>query len=234
MYGHGGTTKTYLWSTIISKLRSEGKIVLAVTSSGISSLLVEGGRTAHSRFKIPIDLDEFSCCTIKKNTHLAELICKTELVLWDEAPMNHRYVFEAVDRTFRDILSKSSPKAPSLPFGGMTMLFGGDFRQTLPVIPKMGGKATVGASLTKSHLWKHFILCPLLENMRVEKDVPPITVAGKNIQFRDWVLNIGDGIEQASDLNHDGQDSWIRIPEQVCRCETTTLIVCLGLDFRLN
>ncbi|XP_074375138.1 uncharacterized protein LOC141716868 [Apium graveolens] len=152
VYGHGGTGKTYLWSTIISKLRREGKIVLHVASSGLASLLVEGGRTVHSRFKIPIDIDEFSCCNIKKNTHFAELICKTNIVVWDEAPMNHRYVFEAVDRTFRDILSKRNPNAASLPFGGMTMLLGGDFRQTLPVVPKMGREATVNASVTKSHL----------------------------------------------------------------------------------
>ena len=66
VYGHGGTGKTFLWSTIISKLRSEGQIVLAVASSGIASLLIDGGRTAHSRFKIPIDVNESSTCEIKK------------------------------------------------------------------------------------------------------------------------------------------------------------------------
>ena len=35
---HGGTGKTFLWKTIIMKLRSQGKIVLAVASSGIASL----------------------------------------------------------------------------------------------------------------------------------------------------------------------------------------------------
>lgn len=60
VYGPGGTGKTLFWSTIISRLRSEGKIVLVVASSGITSLLMEGGRTVHSRFKIPIEIDEFS------------------------------------------------------------------------------------------------------------------------------------------------------------------------------
>ncbi len=58
VYGHGGTGKTYIWKTIISKLRSEGLIVLDVASSGIASLLLPGGRTAHSRFNIPIKIDE--------------------------------------------------------------------------------------------------------------------------------------------------------------------------------
>ncbi|XP_017239622.2 uncharacterized protein LOC108212408 [Daucus carota subsp. sativus] len=97
IYGHGGTGKTYLWSTILCKLRSEGHIVLVVATSGITALLIEGGRTAHSCFRIPIDINENSTCEIKKNTHLAELICKASLIIWDEAPMTHRFIFEAVD-----------------------------------------------------------------------------------------------------------------------------------------
>nr|GEU53274.1 DNA helicase [Tanacetum cinerariifolium] len=49
VYGHGGTGKTFMWKTIISSQRSQGKIVLAVASSGIASLLLPAGRTAHSR-----------------------------------------------------------------------------------------------------------------------------------------------------------------------------------------
>ncbi|GKB16804.1 DNA helicase PIF1/RRM3 [Tanacetum coccineum] len=40
VYGPGGTGKTFLYKTIISRLRSELKIVLAVASSGIASLLI--------------------------------------------------------------------------------------------------------------------------------------------------------------------------------------------------
>ncbi|GJU22814.1 DNA helicase [Tanacetum coccineum] len=60
VYGHGGTGKTFLWKTIISALHSERKSVLAVASSGIASLLLPSVRTAHSRFKIPIELIEES------------------------------------------------------------------------------------------------------------------------------------------------------------------------------
>ncbi|XP_076928672.1 uncharacterized protein LOC143592693 [Bidens hawaiensis] len=55
VYGHGGTRKTFLWSTSISAVRCKGDVVLAVAASGIVSLLLPLGRTAHSRFKIPID-----------------------------------------------------------------------------------------------------------------------------------------------------------------------------------
>ncbi|PIA34321.1 hypothetical protein AQUCO_03800129v1 [Aquilegia coerulea] len=88
----------------MAKLRSKGKIVLAIASSGIASLLLLGGRTAHSRFNIPLNVDEYSTCNITKRTELAKLIQKADLVIWDEATKNHKYVFEVVDKTFRDIM----------------------------------------------------------------------------------------------------------------------------------
>ncbi|CAI9297841.1 unnamed protein product [Lactuca saligna] len=66
VYGSGGTGKTFLWTTILSYFRSKGKIILAVAASGIASLLLPSGRTAHSRFVIPIDFTDKSSCNIKK------------------------------------------------------------------------------------------------------------------------------------------------------------------------
>nr|GEX54274.1 DNA helicase [Tanacetum cinerariifolium] len=86
-YSHGRTGKTFLWKTIISSLRSQGKIVLAAAS-----------------------------------------LADTDLIIWDEAPMNDHRCFEALDRSLRDINNKQF----SL-FGGKSVLLGGDFQQTLPV-----------------------------------------------------------------------------------------------------
>ena len=126
--GYGGTGKTYLWEAIRTKLRSEGKIVLAVTSSGIAALLLEGGRTTRSRFHLPLILTEESTCDIKQGSYLAELLKKTSLILYDEAPMANKICFEALDRTLRDILRHKSENSSDRPFGGMTMVLGGDFR----------------------------------------------------------------------------------------------------------
>ena len=104
--GHGGTGKTFLWNSIITYLRAKRKIVLTVASSGVASLLLPNGCTAHSRFRIPIDLDELSICDIKRGTKLADLIVKTNLIIWDEALMTNRQCFEALDRSLRDILSE--------------------------------------------------------------------------------------------------------------------------------
>nr|GEU67109.1 DNA helicase [Tanacetum cinerariifolium] len=45
VYGHGGTGKTFLWKVLINAVRSEGKIVLAIASSGIASLLLLAGKS---------------------------------------------------------------------------------------------------------------------------------------------------------------------------------------------
>lgn len=63
-----------------------GEIVLIVVSSGIAALLFASGRTVHSRFAIPINVDEDSTCNIKQDSALVELIGKAELIIWDESP----------------------------------------------------------------------------------------------------------------------------------------------------
>nr|GFC20957.1 hypothetical protein [Tanacetum cinerariifolium] len=68
VYGYGGTGKTYLYKTMSAALRSQGHIVLNVASSGIAALLLEGERTAHSRFAIPINILEDSMCHIPADT----------------------------------------------------------------------------------------------------------------------------------------------------------------------
>ena len=103
VYGYGGTGKTFLYKTLTAVLRSKSQIVLNVASSGIAALLLDGGRTAHSRFAIPINVVENSMCSISADSDLADLIRETKLIIWDEAPMVNRLCFEAFDRTLRDI-----------------------------------------------------------------------------------------------------------------------------------
>ncbi|XP_074306572.1 uncharacterized protein LOC141641825 [Silene latifolia] len=124
VYGHGGTGKTFLYGTISAKLRATNRIVLNVASSGIATLLLPGGRTAHSRFEIPIELFDDSTCNVRQNSQLAELLRQTSLIIWDEAPMDHRHAFEALDRTLRDVVSFKEPEASSKLFGGKVVLLG--------------------------------------------------------------------------------------------------------------
>lgn len=155
VYGSGGCGKTFLWKTLCTGLRSEGKIVLPVASSGIAATLQPGGRTAHSRFHIPLKLDHYSVAGIKHGTDFAELMQQTSLIIWDEAPMQHCHAFESVDRALRDIMSSMDPSRGGRPFGGITVVFGGDYRQILLVISKAVRGQIVAASLNRSKLWNH-------------------------------------------------------------------------------
>ncbi|KAL3620575.1 hypothetical protein CASFOL_035487 [Castilleja foliolosa] len=189
VYGHGGTGKTFLWRTIISFFRSVGKIVLAVVASGITSLLLPSGRTAHSRFNIPIDLTDQSTCHIKKGTHLADLLKQTLLIIWDEAPMSDRRCFECLDKTLRDITDNADR-----PFGGKTILLGGDFRQTLPVKVKCTHSEIIDSTLPRSNLWQHFRIFKLRDNMRLMSHGNNSESAEDASEFASWLLSIGDGL----------------------------------------
>jgi len=210
VYGSGGTSKTFVWTTFLSRLRGQGKIVLAVASSGIASLLLLGGRTAHSRFKIPIDLHDESTCNITQQMKVAELVRKPDLIIWDEAPMVHRRAFEVVDRTLRDLMQLDDTQVTEKIFGGKTVVLGGDFRQILPIVPKGGREDIVGASLPQSHLWQHVTILRLHINMRVMA-----TNFEEQRKFAKWVLNVGDDNLLAI-VEEEGVDpDWIKIPSHM-------------------
>jgi hypothetical protein len=181
LQGFGGTGKTFFNSSLCLHVRSSGKIALAVASSGIASLLLPGGRTAHSRFKIPLQINDSSTCNIAVNSQLAELITHASFILWDEAPMMHRHAFEALDRTLKDICNNVRP------MGGKVCVFSGDWRQILPVVICGTRGATVNASLTRSPLWSQVRLLNLYENMRLHPD---------EIDFSEWLLQVGDGTHE--------------------------------------
>ena len=74
------------------------------------------------------------------SSDLAELFHITKLIIWDEAPMCHRYSIEALDKSLQDIMHNGNP------FGGKVIVFGGDFRQILPVVPR-GNRSDISMQL---------------------------------------------------------------------------------------
>ncbi|GBO09561.1 hypothetical protein AVEN_233058-1 [Araneus ventricosus] len=130
--------------------RGKGHHVTPVAATGIAATLLNGGRTAHSVFKIPIVLNATSTCNMKPNTQEDKLICETKLIIWDEVPMTHAHAFIAVDRLLQDLANCS------LPFGGKVILLGGDFRQVLPVVLKGSRSLTVDSCLKKHNLGSKF------------------------------------------------------------------------------
>jgi ATP-dependent DNA helicase PIF1 len=96
---------------------------VATTTSGVVASIMLEGRTAHSRFKIQLTIDDGAVCSFTKQSRTTELLRKASLIIWDEDSMTKRQVVEALDNSMRDIMGRLG-----LPFGGKTIVFGGDFR----------------------------------------------------------------------------------------------------------
>ncbi|XP_057790506.1 uncharacterized protein LOC131007610 [Salvia miltiorrhiza] len=160
-----------------------------MASSGITSLLLPGERIAQPRFKILINPNEDSACYIKQGTPLAELIVRSKLIIWDETHMLHKFCFEALDKSMRDIMRFSNPLSFELPFGGKSIVFGGDFHQILPVIPKGGIQDVVNATINSSYLWRN---CTVLQLTKIQNRSSN-TESDELKDFSEWIASIGDG-----------------------------------------
>lgn len=156
-----------MWKTLASAFRSKGHIILTVASSGITSLLLSEGRTAHSIFAIPILTLQNSTCNVLQGSELAELLKVTKLIIWDEAPMAHKFCFEALDKSLRDLMSSSNNG--DSPYGGKVVVFGGDFRQIHPVIPRGTRSDIVNATTNAFYLWEYFKVLKLIKKHEATK-----------------------------------------------------------------
>lgn len=180
----GGTGKTFLLNLILAEIRMKHEIALAVASSGIAATLLDGGRTAHSALKLPLNLNLAAdpLCNVEKTSGMATVLKTCQIIIWDECTMAHKKGLEALDRTLRDFRSDQRQ------MGGALILLAGDFRQTLPVIPRSTPADELNACLKNSALWRHVKKITLSTNMRVHLlgDVSAQTFASQ-------LLNMGDG-----------------------------------------
>ncbi|KAG5032347.1 hypothetical protein JHK82_015931 [Glycine max] len=156
LYGYGGTGKTFMWKTLASALRSKGDIVLTVASSGIASLLLPNDRTAHSKFSIHVPTLENSTCNIH----------------------------QALDKTLNDIMRMYN--SDNAPFGGKVVVFGGNLRKILPIIPRGSRSDIMHATKNASYLWDYCTVLKLTKKIK---------------SFSQWLIDVGDGKQGKG---HDG------------------------------
>ena len=192
----GGFGKTFLFQTLCANIRSKGDIVLCVASTGLAAQNLEGGRTAHARFKIPIQIDEDSTCNITAQSALAELIKQTRLIIWDEVFSISKLCLEAVERSVADIINNGKP------WGGLAIVCGGDTRQTLPVVKHGGRPHIVNSVFKSSKLFSQFHKISLKTNMRT---------APEEIEFSKYLLRLGEGVEH---IHEDHGPNKIKLPEE--------------------
>ena len=83
-----------------------------------------------------------------------------DIIIWDEAVMANKYVYMALDRTLRDLRGEQNKLVP---FGNITIVFGGDFRQVLPVVKRGNRSSIVNSTIKATKFWPQIIKYRLIE-----------------------------------------------------------------------
>ena len=150
----GGTGKTFLLNNVLEGVRQEGKIALATAYTGIAAILLPGGATLHSKLKVPTKAEKLQdpttylgCTHAKSGTRKLLEAEETALLIIDEVTMVEANMFMMIDRTLRKRIRGTEEQPHSKPFGGLTVVVSGDWRQTLPVIPRSSRAQVVAESL---------------------------------------------------------------------------------------
>ncbi|XP_064080628.1 ATP-dependent DNA helicase PIF1-like [Macrobrachium nipponense] len=141
--------------------------------------LLHNGRTLHSRFKIPINITPESTCQVSDQHASAQLFRMTDLIIIDEVSQGDKLLFECLDRSLRNIRKNQEL------FGGIYVLFVGDWKQILPVVKRGSRAQIVNANLKTSYIWKSVTELKLSLNMRVRNS--------SDATFAIYLRDIGSG-----------------------------------------
>ncbi|XP_050339701.1 uncharacterized protein LOC126766040 [Bactrocera neohumeralis] len=153
-----------------------------------------------------MNVNENSTCNVSKNSEMGKVLQQCKLIVWDECTMAHKKSVEALDRTLQDLRSNDQQI-----FGGALILLAGDFRQTLPVIPRSTTADELKACLKPSYLWRHVQILNLTTNVRVQIQNDPSADT-----FSRQLLAIGNG-----QLAVDRETGLTTLPDNFCNIAST-------------
>jgi len=108
IHAASGYRKIFLCNTIAAEVRRRGQVALCVASSGIAALLLDGGRTSYSHFKISLSIHEDSVAGLKHNSNMFPVLQQTKVIIWDEVSMQHKYDIDAINQCLKDLLEVSN------------------------------------------------------------------------------------------------------------------------------
>lgn len=136
--GSAGTGKTYVLNQFIEYLKMH-EIKYAVTAStGIAATHI-GGTTIHSWSGMGIkeNLKKSDLEILQQNEHLYKRWNNTKVLIIDEISMLHRNFLDGLDQIGKTL------RRNNLPFGGIQIVFCGDFFQLPPVVKRGSENSTL-------------------------------------------------------------------------------------------
>lgn len=175
--GKAGRGKSFIVKALIAKARGTGFVAAVAGTTALSISDIDGGRTAHTLFRLPVvDDDTAVVSRINDGDARADFLREALFIVWDELPMANISAFEAVDALLREVMGKDAP------FGGKVVVAIGDFRQVAPVVKGGGPTDCYLASVLSSPLWHKFRCHELTVPVRNASDP----------DFADFVDRIGE------------------------------------------
>ena len=181
--GEPGSGKTHTVDQYIQYLREHGVSVAVTASTGIAATHL-GGMTIHSWSGIGIkkELSDRDLAALHGKNRLVSRTRKTNVLIIDEISMLEARVLSAVDRALRTLRENNSP------FGGLQVVFVGDFFQLPPV---SGNEPVQFAFASFSWVDAQPVVCYLSEQHRQE-----------DARFTDLLnaIRSGDSFSQDYDL----------------------------------
>jgi len=162
--GEPGSGKTHTINRYVAWLRERGIEPAVTASTGIAATHING-MTIHSWSGIGIkrDVSDYDIEVIQSREKTAKRIVGTKVLIVDEISMLDAATLESVDRVLRTL--RRRPLMPEQPFGGLQVIFVGDFFQLPPVSKKEQVKFAF-----ESAAWKETnpVICYLSEQHRQE------------------------------------------------------------------
>jgi len=87
IHAASGCGKTFLCNTIAAEVRRRDQVALCIALSGITTLLLNEGRTSHSHFKISLSIHEDSVARLKCDSYMFPVLQQTKVIIWDKVPI---------------------------------------------------------------------------------------------------------------------------------------------------
>ena len=153
--------------------------------------------------QIRLPLAQFS-----NSQNAAQLIREAPLIIWDEAPRAYRYTLEAVEHSPCDNCNRNWP------FGGKMVIFGGNFKQVLPVVTRGSRACSVSSLIPRASVWSYCNAQHLRINMWFMHSNLTHNEHDWLRSFAEWILNVAKGSIQGYSLWGAYKLDWIEIPEE--------------------
>lgn len=165
--GAAGAGKSYALREYISYLRKHGVRYAVTASTGIASTHI-GGMTIHawSGIQIRQRLSERDLDDIEEKANIYKRWTDTQVLIIDEISMLHASFVDMLDKLGKHIRRSDKP------FGGLQVIFTGDFFQLPPVVRNDNEYENADIFAFTSRAWKESkpVVCYLTEQFRQEDD----------------------------------------------------------------